>query len=134
MNLESLLGDSGALFAPEHATGDRGGTTFGGRISSWSVDSDAWFLLLLPIVRSRVAPQTLAASQVNLDTYRTSTDQRILFSIHMEPKVGVGVFAINSEGKFLLGERKGSHGAGKSVTPRATISPSLHSTKFHRIR
>ncbi|OQD73283.1 hypothetical protein PENDEC_c016G04861 [Penicillium decumbens] len=35
----------------------------------------------------------------------------------MEPKVGVGVFAINSEGKFLLGERKGSHGAGTWALP-----------------
>lgn len=33
----------------------------------------------------------------------------------MEPKVGVGVFALNSEGKFILGERKGSHGAGELI-------------------
>lgn len=33
----------------------------------------------------------------------------------MEPKVGVGVFALNSEGRFVLGKRKGSHGAGESI-------------------
>lgn len=31
----------------------------------------------------------------------------------MDPRVGIGVFAMNAEGKFVLGERKGSHGAGE---------------------
>ncbi|KAJ5126090.1 hypothetical protein N7448_005400, partial [Penicillium atrosanguineum] len=38
-------------------------------------------------------------------------------SFMMDPKVGVGVFALNSEGKFILGERKGSHGAGTWALP-----------------
>ncbi|OQE26294.1 hypothetical protein PENSTE_c005G07384 [Penicillium steckii] len=29
----------------------------------------------------------------------------------MDPKVGVGIFVLNSEGKFIIGKRKGSHGA-----------------------
>ncbi|CAI7677301.1 unnamed protein product [Penicillium pancosmium] len=29
----------------------------------------------------------------------------------MDPRVGVGVFVLNSEGKFIIGKRKGSHGA-----------------------
>lgn len=28
------------------------------------------------------------------------------------PRVGVAVFVLNSEGKFIVGKRKGSHGAG----------------------
>lgn len=30
----------------------------------------------------------------------------------MNPTVGVGVFIFNSQGQFVVGERKGSHGAG----------------------
>ncbi|KAL4925827.1 nucleotide triphosphate diphosphatase NUDT15 [Aspergillus undulatus] len=32
-------------------------------------------------------------------------------------RVGVGVFALNHEGKFILGQRKGSHGAGTWALP-----------------
>ena len=40
----------------------------------------------------------------------------------MEPRIGVGVFVVNPEGKFVLGKRKGSHGAGQySTTPFLTI-------------
>ncbi|GLI72367.1 hypothetical protein PoHVEF18_000539 [Penicillium ochrochloron] len=28
-----------------------------------------------------------------------------------EPRIGVGVFVMNADGKFVLGKRKGSHGA-----------------------
>ena len=31
-----------------------------------------------------------------------------------EPRIGVGVFVMNAEGKFILGKRKGSHGASES--------------------
>ncbi len=33
----------------------------------------------------------------------------------MDPhvRVGVGVFVLNSAGHFIMGKRKGSHGAGK---------------------
>lgn len=42
-----------------------------------------------------------------------TTNSRIQFTNSiMEPKVGVGVFILNSEGKFIIGKRKGSHGAG----------------------
>lgn len=30
----------------------------------------------------------------------------------MDPKVGIGVFAFNDAGKFVIGKRKGSLGAG----------------------
>ena len=33
----------------------------------------------------------------------------------MDPKVGVGVFVLNSEGKFVIGKRKGSLGAGTCI-------------------
>ena len=33
------------------------------------------------------------------------------------PLVGVGVFIWNKDGKFLLGKRKGSHGAGEYALP-----------------
>ncbi|KAJ5216956.1 NUDIX hydrolase [Penicillium chermesinum] len=35
----------------------------------------------------------------------------------MEPRVGVGVFVINPEGKFVIGKRQGSHGAGTWALP-----------------
>lgn len=35
----------------------------------------------------------------------------------MQPTIGVGVFAFNSEGQFVVGERKGSHGAGMRTPP-----------------
>ena len=38
----------------------------------------------------------------------------------MNPRVGVGVFVFNSQGQFIIGERKGSHGAGNFAHP--TIS------------
>ncbi|KAJ5364487.1 uncharacterized protein N7496_010200 [Penicillium cataractarum] len=34
-----------------------------------------------------------------------------------EPRIGVGVFVMNSEGKFVLGKRKGSHGANTWALP-----------------
>lgn len=34
----------------------------------------------------------------------------------MNPTVGVGVIVFNSHGQFVVGERKGSHGAGTSLT------------------
>ncbi|KAJ5319252.1 uncharacterized protein MYU51_013565 [Penicillium brevicompactum] len=33
------------------------------------------------------------------------------------PRVGVAVFVLNSEGKFIVGKRKGSHGAGTWALP-----------------
>jgi len=33
------------------------------------------------------------------------------------PKVGVGVFVLNREGRFVLGKRKGSHGQGTWALP-----------------
>ncbi|KAK1150150.1 hypothetical protein N8T08_000049 [Aspergillus melleus] len=30
----------------------------------------------------------------------------------MNPRIGVGVFILNAQGNFILGRRKGSHGAG----------------------
>ncbi|KAJ5272768.1 hypothetical protein N7478_007893 [Penicillium angulare] len=35
----------------------------------------------------------------------------------MNPRVGVAVFVTNPEGKFVLGKRKGSHGAGTWALP-----------------
>ncbi|GAW02559.1 nudix hydrolase 1 [Lentinula edodes] len=35
----------------------------------------------------------------------------------LSPKVGVGVFVLNKEGKFVLGKRKGSHGHGTWALP-----------------
>ena len=35
----------------------------------------------------------------------------------MNPRVGVGVFVFNSQGQFIIGERKGSHGAGNFAHP-----------------
>ncbi|KAJ5745211.1 hypothetical protein N7520_010393 [Penicillium odoratum] len=35
----------------------------------------------------------------------------------MDPRVGVGVFVVNAEGKFVIGKRKGSHGAGTWALP-----------------
>ncbi|KAJ9214462.1 hypothetical protein DTO166G4_3866 [Paecilomyces variotii] len=35
----------------------------------------------------------------------------------MEPRVGVGVFVINKDGKFVLGVRKGSTGSGTWALP-----------------
>ncbi|KAJ5093326.1 hypothetical protein N7456_009187 [Penicillium angulare] len=35
----------------------------------------------------------------------------------MNPRVGVGLFVTNPEGKFVLGKRKGSHGAGTWALP-----------------
>ncbi|KAL1863247.1 hypothetical protein Plec18170_000079 [Paecilomyces lecythidis] len=35
----------------------------------------------------------------------------------MEPRVGVGVFVINKDGKFVLGIRKGSTGSGTWAVP-----------------
>lgn len=40
----------------------------------------------------------------------------------MQVTVGVGVFAFNSQGHFVVGERKGSHGAGMG-TPLSFHSP-----------
>ncbi|KAL2002956.1 hypothetical protein VTN02DRAFT_5429 [Thermoascus thermophilus] len=37
------------------------------------------------------------------------------------PKVGVAVFVFNEEGKFILGKRKGSHGAGTWAFPGGHI-------------
>lgn len=34
----------------------------------------------------------------------------------MQPNIGIGVFVLNHEGKFILGGRKGSTGAGESLT------------------
>ncbi|KAF3394251.1 Nudix hydrolase 1 [Penicillium rolfsii] len=34
-----------------------------------------------------------------------------------EPRIGVGVFVMNSKGKFVLGKRKGSHGANTWALP-----------------
>ncbi|OKO91587.1 Nudix hydrolase 1 [Penicillium subrubescens] len=34
-----------------------------------------------------------------------------------EPRIGVGVFVMNAEGKFVLGKRKGSHGANTWALP-----------------
>lgn len=42
----------------------------------------------------------------------------------MDPKVGVGLFILNSEGKFLIGKRKGSHGAGEP-----TLLPAKHTSE-----
>lgn len=33
----------------------------------------------------------------------------------MDPKVGVGVFVFNAAGKFVIGKRKGSLGAGTCI-------------------
>ena len=33
----------------------------------------------------------------------------------MNARIGVGVFVFNSKGEFILGQRKGSHGAGESL-------------------
>lgn len=38
----------------------------------------------------------------------------------MNPRVGVGVFVFNPQGQFIIGGRKGSHGAGNFAHP--TIS------------
>ncbi|KAE8146617.1 NUDIX hydrolase domain-like protein [Aspergillus avenaceus] len=35
----------------------------------------------------------------------------------MNPRVGVGVFILNNKGQFVLGQRKGSHGAGTWALP-----------------
>ncbi|KAJ5171816.1 hypothetical protein N7492_004409 [Penicillium capsulatum] len=35
----------------------------------------------------------------------------------MQPNIGVGVFVVNREGKFVLGKRQGSTGAGKWALP-----------------
>lgn len=35
----------------------------------------------------------------------------------MNPRVGVGVFVFNPQGQFIIGERKGSHGAGNFAHP-----------------
>ncbi|KAJ6010627.1 hypothetical protein N7451_002039, partial [Penicillium sp. IBT 35674x] len=35
----------------------------------------------------------------------------------MNPRVGVAVFVVNQEGKFVIGKRKGSHGAGTWALP-----------------
>ncbi|KAF2145199.1 uncharacterized protein K452DRAFT_222291 [Aplosporella prunicola CBS 121167] len=34
-----------------------------------------------------------------------------------EPKVGVGVFVFNDRGQFVIGQRKGAHGAGTWALP-----------------
>ncbi|KAJ5477290.1 hypothetical protein N7539_007434 [Penicillium diatomitis] len=34
-----------------------------------------------------------------------------------DPRIGVGVFVLNAEGKFILGKRKGSHGADTWALP-----------------
>lgn len=44
----------------------------------------------------------------------------------MEPKVGVGVFVLNAEGKFILGHRKGSIGAG--IVHLTSLHAAIHST------
>ncbi|KAI2788471.1 Nudix hydrolase 1 [Penicillium oxalicum] len=36
---------------------------------------------------------------------------------HPDPRIGVGVFVTNAEGKFVLGKRKGSHGADTWALP-----------------
>lgn len=43
----------------------------------------------------------------------------------MVPRVGVAVFMTNNEGKFILGKRKGSHGAGEStcLSTDSSITP-----------
>jgi mannose-6-phosphate isomerase-like protein (cupin superfamily) len=33
----------------------------------------------------------------------------------MDPKVGIGVFVFNGAGKFVIGKRKGSLGAGTCI-------------------
>ncbi|KAJ5937234.1 hypothetical protein N7454_004889 [Penicillium verhagenii] len=35
----------------------------------------------------------------------------------IHPRVGIAVFAMNAEGKFVFGKRKGSHGAGRWALP-----------------
>lgn len=36
-------------------------------------------------------------------------------------KVGVGCFLLNSRGEFVVGVRKGSHGAGEFAYPCKTV-------------
>ncbi|CAG8045250.1 unnamed protein product [Penicillium salamii] len=35
----------------------------------------------------------------------------------MDPRVGIAVFVLNAQGKFIVGKRKGSHGAGTWALP-----------------
>ncbi|CAG8421722.1 unnamed protein product [Penicillium salamii] len=35
----------------------------------------------------------------------------------MDPRVGIAVFVLNTQGKFIVGKRKGSHGAGTWALP-----------------
>ncbi|CAG8044935.1 unnamed protein product [Penicillium salamii] len=35
----------------------------------------------------------------------------------MDPRVGIAVFVLNAQGKFIVGKRKGSHGTGTWALP-----------------
>ena len=77
---------------------------------SWEfiLDVAFYFCNITPLFRLHVPPPCRA----ELIAIKT-TNSRIQFTNSiMEPKVGVGVFILNSEGKFIIGKRKGSHGAG----------------------
>lgn len=69
--------------------------------------SDALYIFCLPQNPTLLCPTLLLVNPEHISTLRIN-------STTMDPKVGIGVFAMNAQGKFVLGERKGSHGAGES--------------------
>jgi hypothetical protein len=60
-----------------------------------------------------LADQTWSPS-IN-DTNKQALEKDIIMTSNKEPRIGVGVFVMNAEGKFVLGKRKGSHGASESL-------------------
>lgn len=63
------------------------------------------------------------------DTNKQALEKDTIMTSNKEPRIGVGVFVMNAEGKFVLGKRKGSHGASESLFhslyPSTTPFPGL---------
>lgn len=77
------------------------------------------------ILRSCLVPRPLAAPHLTKSLADQISSQSIndedtrqyhsIMTSTAEPRIGVGVFVLNAEGKFVLGKRKGSHGASESL-------------------